>query len=115
MRAPISAEADISGNLHISFDKEIPLSFKKMYLLSKIKYIYISSIPKQEGLFFLVDMKCFRDDFCALNIAAKIVVLRESSIWIMSRHWQKQYPFLIGPENTHNSTKRARQIDPAPF
>lgn len=52
MCAPISAEADISSNLRMSFDKEISLSSKKMYLLSKIKYIYISSIPKQEGLFF---------------------------------------------------------------
>lgn len=70
MCAPISAEAEISGNLHISFDKEIPLSSKKMYLLSKVKYIF-PVFRSKKGCFFLVDMKYFHHDFCALNIAAK--------------------------------------------
>lgn len=80
MCAPISAEADISGNLHISSNKEISLSFKKMYLLSKIKYIYFQYSEARRAVFFLVDMKYFHAGFCVLNIAAKIVVLQESSI-----------------------------------
>lgn len=71
MCAPISAEADISGNLHISSNKEISLSFKKMYLLSKIKYIYFQYSEARRAVFFLVDMKYFHAGFCVLNIAAK--------------------------------------------